>query len=186
MRWSGTSSIIIWDVWWLLSTLVIVVPDHIICTWALISKWNVYLCAETLTSLTEVPWKRSLMCMPRLDGQISQYYVEASSVQAGSASAATDEKRIRKYSDIVSGDDFSLYAIETSGVWGEHALELVTEIGRRKAAMTCDPRSTEFLRQWPSVVVQCGIAWSVLGTFTNNNTGNQLQSRWSVFMCNQY
>jgi len=26
---------------------------------------------------------------------------------------------------------FSLFANETSGVWGEHALELVTEIARR-------------------------------------------------------
>jgi len=48
----------------------------------------------------------------------------------------TDRRKTRKYYDIVSGVDFSPFATETSGVWGEHALDLVTEIGRHKAAMT--------------------------------------------------
>ena len=37
-------------------------------------------------------------------------------------------------------------AIETSGVWGRKAVELVNEIGRRIAALTYEPRSTAFLR----------------------------------------
>jgi len=59
-------------------------------------------------------------------------------------------------------------------VWAEHALDLVTEIGRRIATVTHDPRSTMFLDQRLSVAVQRGNARCVLGTFTNN------------FPCNQY
>ena len=120
--------------------------------------------------VTQVPWKRGrcLAWDATCPDTFAQSYVQASSIQAGSAAAAAEEKKTRKYSDIVSGVDFSPFAIETSGVWGEHALELVTEIGRRIAAATHDPRSTTFLRQRLSVAVQRGNAWCVLGTFTNN------------------
>jgi len=64
----------------------------------------------------------------------SQSYVQASSIQACSEAAA-EGKKIRKYSDIFSGVEFIPFAIETSGVWREHALELETEIGLRKAAV---------------------------------------------------
>jgi hypothetical protein len=50
-------------------------------------------------------------------------------MQAGSAAAAAEEKKMRKYSDIISGVDFAPVAIETSGVWGKQALDLVTEVG---------------------------------------------------------
>jgi len=54
--------------------------------------------------------------------------------------AAVEEKKTKKtYSDIVSCVDFSPFAIETSGVGREHALNLVTEIGRCIAAVTHDP-----------------------------------------------
>ena len=55
-------------------------------------------------------------------------------------------------------------AIETSGVWGEQAIELVKELGRRIAASTHEPQSTKFLRQRLSVAVQDGNPSCVLGT----------------------
>ena len=64
-----------------------------------------------------------------------------------------------------SAVDFVPVAIETSGVWGEEALNLVTEIGRRIAELTHDPRSTVFLRQRISVAVQRGNAACVNRTF---------------------
>jgi hypothetical protein len=94
--------------------------------------------------------------------------VQASSTLAGSAAASAEEKKTRKYSDIISGVDFVPVAIETSGVWGTHAMDLVTEIGRRIAAVVHEPRSTTFLRQRISVAVQRGNAWCVLGTFPNS------------------
>jgi len=97
----------------------------------------------------------------------SVLHVQASSIQAGPA-ATTEEKKTVKYSDIVSGVDFSKFAIENSGVWRKHALDLVTEINRRIEAVTHDPRSTMFLRQRLSVAVQCGVSWEHSRTMLTN------------------
>ena len=97
-------------------------------------------------------------------------HVQASSTQAGLAAAAAEAKKTQKYADIISGVDFVPVAIETSGVWGEQATELVKEIGRRIAASTHEPRSTTFLRQRLSVAVQRGNAYCVLGTLPTQYT----------------
>ena len=55
-------------------------------------------------------------------------------------------------------------AIETSGVWGEEAMRLFTEIGKRTAVVTHEPRSTTFLRQRISVAVQSGNEACINGT----------------------
>ena len=62
------------------------------------------------------------------------------------------------------------FAIETSGVWGEEAMRLVTEIGRRTAVVTHEPRSTAFLRQRISVAVQRGNAACINGTLVLQTT----------------
>jgi len=54
-------------------------------------------------------------------------------------SPSLTSKKIRRYLDIVSVVDFSPFATLRhirSGVWEEHGLELVTEIGRRITAVT--------------------------------------------------
>ena len=77
-------------------------------------------------------------------------------------------KKQQKYEDLNAGVDFVPFAIETSGVWGEQAMELVTEIGRRIAEVSHDSRSTSFLRQRISVAVQRGNAACVNGTLQAN------------------
>jgi hypothetical protein len=77
-------------------------------------------------------------------------------------------KKQLKYQDLNAGVDFVPFAIETSGVWGEQAMELVTEIGRRIAEVNHDPRSTSFLRQRISVAVQRGNAVCINGTMQTN------------------
>ena len=56
-----------------------------------------------------------------------------SSTLAGSAAELS--KNV-KYADIIAGVDFVSFVIETSGVWGEQALVLVTEVGRRMAELS--------------------------------------------------
>ena len=89
----------------------------------------------------------------------------ASSTQAGSAAAAAELKKLQKYADIIAGVDFVPVAIETSGVWGDQALDLVKDVGRRIASVTHEPRSTTLIRQRISVAVQRGNATCVMGTF---------------------
>ena len=94
----------------------------------------------------------------------AQSYVQASSMQSGSAAAGAELKKQQKYNDISAGIDFVPVAVETSGVWGEQAMVFVSEIGRRIAEATHDPRSTSFLRQRISVAVQRGNAACINGT----------------------
>ena len=126
--------------------------------------------------VTQIPWKRGrcLAWDATCPDTFAQSQVQASSCQAGSAAAAAEEKKMRKYSDIISGVDFTPVAVETSGVWGNQALDLITEIGRRISEVTHDPRSTMFLRQRISVAVQRGNAWCVLGTFPRSDQKQSL------------
>ena len=122
--------------------------------------------------VTQVPWRRG-RCLAwdvTCPDTYAMSHVQASSTQAGIAAAAAEAKKTQKYADIISGVDFVPVAIETSGVWGEQAIELVKEIGRRIAASTHEPRSTSFLRQRLSVAVQRGNAYCVLGTLPTQST----------------
>jgi len=49
-------------------------------------------------------------------------------------------------------------------IWGQHAMELVSEIGRRLTEVSHEPRSTSFLRQGLAVAVQRGNASCIIGT----------------------
>jgi len=55
--------------------------------------------------------------------------VLANSRRAGSSATEAELKILQKYQDISAGVDFIPVAIESSGVWGQHAMELVSEIG---------------------------------------------------------
>ena len=83
----------------------------------------------------------------------AQSYMQNTSHHADAAATEAELKKQVKYNDLCSSVDFIPFAIETSSVWGEQALSLVAEIGRRTAEATHDPRSTFFLRQRISVAV---------------------------------
>ena len=117
--------------------------------------------------VTQVPWKRGrcLAWDATCPDTYAQSHIQACSVQAGSAATVAETAKTQKYSDIIAGVDFVPFAIETSGVWGEKALDMTKEVGRRLKDVTNEPRSTTFLRQRLSVAVQRGNAFCVLGTF---------------------
>ena len=87
---------------------------------------------------------------------------------SGSSSRSAEISEV--YADIITGVDFVPVAIETSGTWGEQAIDLVKEIGRRIAEATHEPRSTAFLRQRLSIAVQRGNAFCILGTFRGTDS----------------
>jgi len=60
--------------------------------------------------------------------------------------------------------DFCPFVVETLGVWGPEAASLVSELGRRIAVITGEPRSASFLRQRIDVALQRGNAASIMGT----------------------
>jgi len=56
-------------------------------------------------------------------------------------------------------------AIETAGTWGQSAIELVQEIGKRISIVTEDTRETMFLFQRLSIALQKGNAIAFQSTF---------------------
>ena len=122
-----------------------------------------------------MPWKRGrcLAWDATCPNTFATSYVRASSTLAGSAASAAELNKNAKYADIIAGVDFVPFVIETSGVWGEQALILVTEVGRRMAEVSKEPRSTTFLRQRLSIAVQRGNAVCILGTLRDNDSPKQ-------------
>jgi len=99
----------------------------------------------------------------------AQSYVLANIRKAGSAVTDAELKKLHKYQDISTSVDFIPIAIESSGVWGQHAMELVSEIGRRLNEVSHEPRSTSFLRHRLAVAVQRGNASCIIGTLKINH-----------------
>jgi hypothetical protein len=122
--------------------------------------------------VTQIPWRRGrcLAWDATCPNTYAQSYVQATSRQAGSAATEAELKKIQKYQDLCAGIDFVPVAIETSGVWGQRAMELVSEIGRRIAEVSHEPRSTSFLRQRLAVAVQRGNATCINGTLQVNSS----------------
>ena len=119
-----------------------------------------------LRGVTQVPWNRGrcLAWDATCPDTFAASHILLSSTQSGSVAAAAERKKCDKYADITAGVDFIPVAIETSGVWGEQALNFVKDIGRRLAATSHEPRSTMFLHQRISMAVQRGNAYCVLDT----------------------
>lgn len=126
--------------------------------------------------VTQIPWRRGrcLAWDATCPDTFAACHVTACSDDAGSAAANAEIRKCHKYEDIISGVDFVPVAIETSGAWGQQAIGLTKEIGRRIAAITHDNRATSFLRQRLSIAIQRGNATCILGTLSKANVGDKL------------
>ena len=84
-----------------------------------------------------------------------------------------EARKVAKYSELSVVHTFVPIAVETFGAWGPEAISFITELGRRIAAVTGEPRSTAFLRQRIDVALQRGNAASVLGTLDTGPPGGE-------------
>ena len=72
--------------------------------------------------------------------------------------------KIAKYSHLEASHHSVPSAVETSGVLGQAALDLIDDIGRHFHQMMGEPRSKEYLLQRLSIAIQRGNAATVQGT----------------------
>ena len=109
-------------------------------------------------------------------------HLNHSSQAAGSAAAQAEALKNTKYAELVSSGDFIFapIAIETLGVWGQSALDITAEIGRRVMQRTGEVRSLAFLRQRLGIAVQRGNAASVIGTIPWEDTKTAASSDYLV------
>jgi len=88
--------------------------------------------------------------------------------EAGAAANHAATNKNTKYSQLSNTHVFVPVAIETGGTWHHQAVELVQEIGRRMANITCDAREFAFLFQQLSMAIQKGNVVSFQNTPTTS------------------
>ena len=91
-------------------------------------------------------------------------HLSQSSLAAGSAASGAESRKRAKYAELARSHTFVPVAVETLGEWGEGAIDLTSDLGRRLSIVTGDPRSTSFLRQRPDITIQRGNYLAVRGT----------------------
>jgi len=116
--------------------------------------------------VTLLPWKRGVpmiwdyMCPDSL----APSHLLITGGTAGSAAEVAEGAKMHKYSTFSPSYNIIPVAIQTLGAYGSSALSFVGDLGSRITRCTGEHRSTLFLRQRISVVMQRGNAISVLGT----------------------
>ena len=99
---------------------------------------------------------------------VAQSYVKTTRSTAGAAADQAEEFKMQKYRILSDRYHFKPLGFETFGSWGQSAVEIIGQIGRRIGEETGEPRSLSFLRQRISIEIQRGNASFVLGTFKFN------------------
>jgi len=85
---------------------------------------------------------------------LADSYVELAAQEAGSAAELAATRKLAKYYVLGTQYDFQPVAVETLGPLDESSCEFLNNLGRKIGDNTGDDRSTSFLFQRISVLVQ--------------------------------
>ena len=126
--------------------------------------------------MTRTPWSqgRSLVWDVTVVDTVAQSYVKTTRSTAGAAADQAEEFKMQKYRILSDRYHFKPLGFETFGSWGQSAVEIIGQIGRRIGEETGEPRSLSFLRQRISIEIQRGNATSLLGTFKFNKGPDEI------------
>ena len=116
--------------------------------------------------LTLIPWSKGkcLLWDATCVDTLARSYLHSTSRVVGSAASGAESRKFKRYEQVASLYTFCPFAVETLGPFGEEALKLVKELGRRIQESSGEIRSTSFLIQRISVAIQRGNSASILAT----------------------
>ncbi|XP_021962574.1 uncharacterized protein LOC110858198 [Folsomia candida] len=116
--------------------------------------------------LTLVPWARGrpLVWDFTCVDTFAPSYLPQTCVHPGAAAEKAEDRKMKRYEDLLDRFLFVPVAVETTGVWGKEGLSLIKEIGTRITALTDEKRATNFLIQRISIAVQRGNVAAILGS----------------------
>ena len=97
-------------------------------------------------------------------------YLGLSAQSAGEVASRAEALKLEKYSNLASSHFFAPIAIESSGVFASKTMSFIKDLGKRIARQSGDPKSTAFLLQRLSVVVQLENAVSIMGSWAPKPT----------------
>jgi hypothetical protein len=114
--------------------------------------------------MTMIPWSegRCLAWDATVSDSLADSHLNRTVHVAGAAAELAADAKIRKYADLSTAFVFVPVAVETLGPICSAGEKLITELGRRIANVSGDPRDTAFLFQRISIAVQRGNAAAVL------------------------
>jgi hypothetical protein len=105
---------------------------------------------------------------------LAKSYVASTSRSAGAAALQAEKKKCRKYQGVASLYNFVSFAVETLGSFGDEALDLVKDLGRRIYEKTGEIRSKSYLIQRISIAIQRGNSISVFSTIPTSSKLNEI------------
>ena len=119
--------------------------------------------------VTLAPWKSGQLLVwdATCPDTYAPSYRSHATTEPGCVAALAEDRKAEKYRDLPRSHWFCPLSFETMGAAGPRTLALVKEVGRRIAAETGEPKSTDYLLQRLSVAVQRGNCASVLGGITS-------------------
>ena len=91
--------------------------------------------------------------------------------------------KIAKYSHLEASHHSVPSAVETSGVLGQAALDLIDDIGRHFHQMMGEPRSKEYLLQRLSIAIQRGMWWRCWGLWGGEVNGTPFGGNCCMYAC---
>ena len=101
-------------------------------------------------------------------------YLNSTSRSPGAAAQSRELQKRRKYAIVTNMYKFCPFGVETLGPFGEDALDLVKDLGRRLRDATKEPRYQSFLVQRISLAIQRGNATCVLATIAHTSKLNEI------------
>ncbi|OXA58286.1 Retrovirus-related Pol polyprotein from type-2 retrotransposable element R2DM [Folsomia candida] len=116
--------------------------------------------------LTLIPWARgkSVVWDFTCSDTFAPSYLPQTSIRPGVAAEKAEDRKKKRYEQLMDSFLFVPIAIETTGIWGKDGLSFIKEIGSRITNITEEKRATSFLLQRMSITVQRGNVASILGS----------------------
>ena len=103
--------------------------------------------------LTMIPWSegRCLAWDATVSDSLAESHLNRTVHVAGAAAEFAADAKISKYADLPRAVTFVPVAVETLGLICSDGTEFITELGRRIASVSGDPRDTRFcFNEFPS------------------------------------
>ena len=113
-----------------------------------------------------VPWKQGkvLVWDATCPDTFAPSHLPSAAMSSGAVAQQAEQAKRAKYAHLDASHHFVPVAVETSGVLGPEALQLLRDLGHRLREATGEQRSYQFLLQRVSVAVQRGNRVAVVGS----------------------
>jgi len=124
--------------------------------------------------MTLLPWSKGkcLVWDATCADTICKSYVQFTSQVAGAAAERRERVKRTRYSFLENNYIFCPFAVETLCSFGEEALNLIKDLGKRIREVTREPRTRLFLTQSISIAIQRGNAIGILSSLPATSSKN--------------